>query len=199
MGCAWFPSALIGENREILWIFLERSKIVICPCIPPYIDICSRTDLSKIATYSEEEIVKDILIDAVNIDCRPMGFKLGVDSRFLDPKEITDAIDIIKSTPNSHFVGFMSAFDTIELEINNKKFYLRQTNCVYPGVKTYINSMEIIPEIIPRENNPRIFNWMFRISISSLPNEGDTSAGRSDDEKILAPVNKTLKTHKNIE
>jgi hypothetical protein len=81
---------------------------------------------------------------------RPMGYHLGIKSRFLDPKEITDAIDLVKFIPNSYFFGFMSAFDTIKLEIDNNKFYFYQQNCSN-CVPIKLQSWTITPQIVERE------------------------------------------------
>ena len=62
--------------------------------------------------------------DSVNVGCRPMR----IAPRFMDPKDVTDAIQTVKTIPNSHF---------IEFNIEDETLYLHQENCMRGGkVKT---------------------------------------------------------------
>lgn len=100
LGYTWYPIVITCKNQDTLIRFMEQAKFTIHPCINTF----RGPDLTKSASYPEEDIIKDILNDAINIGSKPMGYHLGIKPRFMDPKTITDAIDAIKSISNSHLL-----------------------------------------------------------------------------------------------
>lgn len=76
----------------------------------------------------------------------------------------------------------MLAFDTLELVIENDKFYLCQENCRSIGlIKT--KSWHISPLIrLQDKENVRIFNWLFHIDVTSQSKDEDEDEEEDQDE-----------------
>ncbi|CAH6419294.1 Hypothetical protein HVR_LOCUS495 [uncultured virus] len=161
LGYQWYPLIIASNSKDNLDAAMKQIKYAIRPCINTF----RGSDMTKEASYPEADIVAEVLRDSVNVGCRPMGYDLGIAPRFIDPKEITDAIQTVKTMPNSHYIGFMPAFDVLEFKIENETFYFHQENCMREGtIKT--KSWEISPELQPRQGKDgRIFNWLLRIDV----------------------------------
>lgn len=141
---------------------MTQIKYVIRPCINTF----RGSDMTKEASYSETDIIGKIMRDSVTIGCRSIGYHLGIAPRFMDPKEITDAIHTIKTIPNSHFIGFMPAFDLLEFTIEDGTFYFNQENCRRSGAMIKTKSWKFSPKLEDREGkDARVFNWLLRIKV----------------------------------
>lgn len=165
LGYNWYPIVICSKNKETLDQVLSQMKCIIRPCINTF----RGSDMTKEASYSEDKIIEEVIRDSINVGCRPMGYHLGIAPRFFDPKEITDAIEAVKTMPNSHFVGFMPAFDLIEFALEDETLYLNQENCIRGG-KTKTKSWIVNPKLEARDRkDSRIFNWLFRIEVDKRP------------------------------
>jgi hypothetical protein len=138
----WIPILIRSQSQAALNKFLSQVKYVIRPPYEP----------DKSRSYSELEVIKDITKD--------MYYDKH---RFLDPKEIIDAIDALKSLPNSYFVGFMAGLDIFEITIEDKTFYIYDENRYqYDITDSWYISMDLKQ---PTKKDGRIFNWFIEVTV----------------------------------
>jgi hypothetical protein len=109
----WYPIVITSKDQDTLIRFMDQVKCIICPCINTF----RGPDLTISASYPEGDMINHILNDGINLGLTLMGYYLGIKPRFINPKEIMDAIDKNKSIPSSHLIGCIPVFDTLELVI----------------------------------------------------------------------------------
>lgn len=145
--------------------------------IPVIVQSCDDKTLQEAQNYvklslpskvPENDIFEQTFSSVVNIGCHPMGYHLGLNSRFIDPKEIQDAIEEFKNQekyPHSYFLGFIHASRFVECNIDEKMFCFTQQNTISNGVGSKIrsNGFSVCPLTKPRIS--KFFNWVMTITI----------------------------------
>jgi hypothetical protein len=166
LGYAWYPILIESKRIEDLTSFVQTMIVKIRPSVDVSVDVNSCPEIS----YDEDQVISEIVNNAVYIGRRPMGNHLGSSPRFFDPQEVIDAISKLKQRPNTFFVGLMQRTDQIDLSINGQSFLLGQLNCKnYCKVITKDEKWKIKCGIYPRyDNETRIFNWLFKINVKGV-------------------------------
>ena len=119
---------------------------------------------------NEKNMIQQIFHDAVYIGQNPMGYHLGIAIRFIDPKEILDAITKIKTTYGYHFMGFLNAMDYLVItQTGCKKYYFNQTKLLQKPQEIILengNFLNVTCEFFDPKN-ARIFNSFIEICINN--------------------------------
>lgn len=152
----YYPVILRSDDQELLDQFATRISI-------------KGRDLNEDTRLDKNQMIKTILIDAIEIGSHPMGYSLGIEPRFIDPDEVYNAIADIKAIKNSRFIGFMEAYDNVIVFSKQQKqpFIYNQANCLMSESKVLVDDkLELIATLSMRENSDaRIFNWMFELKL----------------------------------
>ncbi|CAH6419300.1 Hypothetical protein HVR_LOCUS501 [uncultured virus] len=155
LGYQWYPVVLTSKTPETLETV--RSQMIFQAHI-----------YEKPVFNTENDVIDDILARAIAFGSTAAGRDLGLHIFFLDPKEVTDAIDTIKAFPNSRFFGFIPAIGYAKIYLDREVLYIEKDTCGLP-VKT--TSWQVIPRNIMRDpKDGRIFNWYIELNVSPLSN-----------------------------
>lgn len=179
LGYKWFPISVIADSTLDIGEFMENVKALIHPCINTW----RGCDITKNVSYSDDEVIKDIVKDIFGRGNPIFYDGLNIYQTVLDPNDIIQEIKEIRNKENSHFVGFMSAFDLCSLQIDEKVLYLQQENCRGPPSTIKVGKYHLSICLEP-ENN-RVFNWHLNIGVSKKsPYESDSDS-ESDESSTV--------------
>lgn len=152
----YYPVILRSDDPELLDQFGTRISI-------------KGRDLNEDTKLDINYMIKNILLDAIEIGSHPMGYSLGIEPRFINPDEVYNAIDDITAIKNTRFIGFMEAYDNVIVCSTKQQQPLiyNQANCLMNESKVLVDeNLELIATLSMRENSDaRIFNLLFELKL----------------------------------